>query len=70
MIEYKTVSGDTFDSIAYKQYGNERQALDIIKANIDYANIIIFSEGIKLDIPDISGISSTNIKLPPWKRGD
>jgi len=66
-VEYKTVSGDTFDKIAYKFYRNEKQALNIIEANIEYANIIIFGAGVELNIPDIEIAQTTN--LPPWKRG-
>lgn len=66
-MEYKTVSGDTFDKVAYKFYGDEKQALSIIEANIEYANIIIFGAGVELNIPDIEIAQTTN--LPPWKRG-
>lgn len=66
-MKYTTISGDTFDIIAYKHYKDEKQAIKIIEANINYANIIIFSEGIVLKIPDIEIVSSIN--LPPWKRG-
>lgn len=67
-LEYRTVSGDTFDSIAYQIYGDETQAIHIIKANIEYANVIIFGGGTVLNIPEIEVISPAN--LPPWKRGD
>lgn len=67
-MEYKTVSGDTFDIIAYKFYGNEKQAIKIIEANINYANIIVFGAGTELNIPDIEIAQTSN--LPPWKRGN
>ena len=67
-MEYITVSGDTFDRIAYKHYGDEKHAINIIEANIDYAGIVIFGAGVRLNIPDIE-ISQTS-NLPPWKRGN
>ena len=64
---YTTVSGDTFDIISYKQYGDEKQAIHIIESNIEYANIVIFGSGVTLNIPEIEIIKPSN--LPPWKRG-
>lgn len=66
-MEYITVSGDTFDSIAFNFYGDEKQAIHIINANIEYAGVIIFGAGVALNIPEIEVISPSN--LPPWKRG-
>lgn len=67
-MRYTTVLGDTFDMIAHKVYGDSKQAIHIIEANIEYANIIIFSGGISLKIPEIEIVSP--ISLPPWKRDD
>ena len=67
-MKYETVSGDTFDIIAHKVYGDSKQAIHIIEANIKYAHIIIFSSGIELNIPEIEIIQPST--LPPWKRGD
>lgn len=67
-MEYETVLGDTFDIIAFKHYGDEKLAINIIEANIEYANVIVFGSGVKLTIPEIESTSSTN--LPPWKRSD
>lgn len=65
---YKTISGDTFDKIAFDQYGDEKQASNIIEANIEHAHIVIFGSGTELIIPIID--TSASINLPPWKRGD
>lgn len=66
-MEYRTVSGDTFDIIAHEIYGDAKLAVHIIQANIEYADIIIFEANIKLKIPEID--TTTSINLPPWKRG-
>lgn len=64
---YVTQSGDTWDLIAYRIYGNERCMSDLIEANIDLRNTVIFTADIKLRIPEIS--NPVPAVLPPWKRG-
>lgn len=68
-MKYKTVSGDTFDKIAFKHYGDEKRALDIIEANIKYADTLIFQSGIDLSIPEIEETFNSS-NLPPWKRSE
>lgn len=68
-MEYKTILGDTFDKIALKHYGDEKRAIDIIEANIEYADTIIFSSGVSLNIPKIKEVIAYS-NLPPWKIGE
>lgn len=63
---YRTIQGDTFDSIALKLYGNEFKSIEIINANPDYSHIVEFPEGTILQIPVLS--EEANTSLPPWKR--
>jgi Phage Tail Protein X. len=63
---YTTKSGDTWDQIAYDQYGDEYKCQDLIAANPAYVATVIFDAGAVLTIPDSSDTTSTN--LPPWKR--
>ena len=65
--QYRTKAGDTFDKIAYELYGNEYVASYIITANPQYADTIIFSEGVFLDLPILEVIESST--LPTWKGG-
>lgn len=70
-MEYKTSSGDTFDSIAYKFFGHRRYTKNLMEANKNYLDVVIFSSGIKLNIPEISEENSTDSagdNLPPWRR--
>ncbi|WP_234028614.1 tail protein X [Lentibacillus sp. Marseille-P4043] len=67
-MKYRTVSGDTFDKVAYEQYGDEKLAINIIEANLEYAHVIIFGAGVELVVPEIDTTPTPN--LPPWKRGD
>lgn len=64
---YTTVSGDTWDIVAYKAYGNEMYMDTLIKANIEYKDTYIFSAGVVLTLPEIELTVSES--LPPWKQG-
>lgn len=64
---YQTILGDTWDVIALKTLGNEKYMSDIINANIEYADIMVFSAGTVLRIPTVASVP--DISLPPWKRG-
>lgn len=65
---YTTISGDTWDMVAYKIYGNEMYMDKLIKANLEYKNIYIFPAGIVLNLPEID--LEVSESLPPWKQGD
>ena len=64
--EYKTIEGDTFDSIALDFYNEEKYASLIIQSNNEYRTVIIFDSGKILKIPVIE--ESSVESLPPWKR--
>ena len=70
-IEYTTVSGDTFDAIAYNIYGNEELADRIMKANMDKIDYFVFPSGIKLIIPDKDEIADEKrlqSNIPEWRK--
>lgn len=64
---YTTVSGDTWDIVAYKAYGNEMYMDTLIKANIEYKDTYIFPAWVVLTLPEIELTVSES--LPPWKQG-
>ena len=64
---YTTVSGDTWDIVAYKAYGNEMCMDTLIKANIEHKDTYIFPAGVVLTLPEIELTVSES--LPPWKQG-
>lgn len=66
-IEYTAAGGDTFDSIALAAYDEERMASVIIAANPDFADLLIFEGGEKVQIPVLSGVKTPDT-LPPWRR--
>ena len=51
---YNTVAGDTWDLIAFKVFGQENLMTELLQANIQFANIVIFPGNVKLIIPKIS----------------
>jgi phage tail protein X len=69
MDTYTTVLGDTWDMIAFKIWGNEKYARELIEVNLEYVAIIVFSDGIILNIPEITTTTTDESSLPPWKRG-
>ena len=64
--DYVTVAGDTFDIIALDAYNDEFRAVDIIRANPQYAETVVFDAGVTLRIPYLE--ESPPESLPPWKR--
>jgi phage tail protein X len=69
MRTYKTKQGDTWDLIAYRLYpkvGREMCMSVLLQANLTHREVVIFSAGIELTVPDIDIPVVSN--LPPWKR--
>lgn len=66
MREYVTALGDTWDIIAYKMYGNERQMSLLIEANPGHRETVLFAADTIITVPDAPTAVST--VLPPWKR--
>ena len=68
---YRTVSGDTWDLIAFKVYGSEGYFHDLIRSNLRLIDIAIFDANIPVIIPEIDDEENDNDeRLPPWKRGE
>ncbi|MDR2056139.1 MAG: tail protein X [Desulfovibrio sp.] len=64
--EYRAIQGDAWDSIAYRLWGEERYMADIIAANPDHADILIFPAGVVLALPDVDVSARPLTTLPPW----
>ncbi|WP_303997073.1 tail protein X [Megamonas hypermegale] len=63
---YKTISGDTWDLIAYKILGSEVYMEELLNANQEYKDFIVFPANINLTVPEIT--VPTVSTLPPWRR--
>lgn len=64
---HKTVQGETFDSLALLYFNEETLASNIIAANLDYCDVLIFDAGVELIIPDEADVELPET-LPPWRR--
>lgn len=63
---YTSVQGDTWDSIAYKEYGSCSFTGALMNANQHYCHIYIFPAGIELTVPDMDEVVIDT--MPPWKK--
>lgn len=66
---YTTISGDEWDVICYKHYGEggEKYMDQVINCNPSFIHVVEFPAGIKLEIPEIDTSITTQNK-PPWMR--
>lgn len=69
MSEYTTVQGDTWDGMAYRFYGSEKHMKELIEANWQYADIMLFSAGVTLTVPDLPKENNDDL-MPLWRRDD
>ncbi len=65
---YRTIQGDTWDLIAWRELGSEKYLDRLLDANPAYRETLIFPANAVLTIPDVD--AATLDGLPPWKRGD
>lgn len=69
MATVTTKSGETWDMISLRVYGDEHFMSVLMEANMHHRNTVIFSYGVVLNVPDIDTTSpSYEANLPPWKR--
>ncbi len=64
--KYVTRQGDTWDNISQAFYNNPFKTAELISVNSEYADTLIFDQGVQLNIPILE--SSSPETLPPWKR--
>lgn len=62
---YTTVSGDMWDTIAKKVYGDEYCADVLMQANLEQIGVFRFDSGIILQTPELEAEQSGS--QPPWK---
>ena len=67
MAQYRTISGDTWDLIAYRAYpkwGRELLMSELMEGNPEHIDTVIFPAGIVLNVPEPD--IPTPKTLPPW----
>ncbi len=64
-----TVQGDTWDTIAYREYGNTLRTQDLMEAreNIRLLDFQVFPAGISVAIPEIEE-NADLADLPEWRK--
>ena len=65
---YTTIQGDTWDGIAYKLYGDEKYMKNLIEANWLYTDVLVFSAGVELTVPEITEEEKDDDNLPIWRQ--
>ncbi len=65
---YTTIQGDTWDHIAYKLWGLETCATELMEANYRLLDVLVFSSGTVLNVPDLP--LETYGWLPGWRTDD
>ena len=62
---YYTEAGDTWDKIAYEQYGSEKYMEQLILANWDKLDVLVFSEGEEIILPELTDEELDDV--PVWR---
>nr|DAL57713.1 MAG TPA_asm: baseplate wedge protein [Caudoviricetes sp.] len=65
---YTTVLGDTWDSIAYRLFGDSKAYNSLLELNQEYSDIVIFSAGVKIKYQDKILVKTYEENVPPWRR--
>lgn len=65
---YTTIQGDTWDLIAYKLYGSEKYMKNLIEANWPLLEVLVFSSGTLITVPDIPEDSDED--APFWRSNN
>lgn len=66
MKEYITRTGDQWDMIAKRVYGNELLADILMEKNPHLLDIFQFDAGVAIKCPDM--VMQSNKELPPWRK--
>lgn len=68
MAKYTTIQGDTWDIISLSQYGTEYMAHELMAANPQYLDVVMFESGVVLELPDIdTDFGYTESLIAPWR---
>ena len=65
MSTYTTIQGDTWDLISFKIFGEEKYMRYLIEANWDLADVLSFSSGVEISIPELP--EETDEDAPFWR---
>ena len=63
-MQYTAAFGDTWDTIAFKAYGDEMLFPEIVEANRGIETIVIFSGGEHVEIPEKLVVENSIVSSP------
>ncbi|AVQ29463.1 hypothetical protein C4N20_15635 [Fusobacterium ulcerans] len=63
---YTTISGDTWDSISYKIFGDSKAYNTLFELNQEFIGTVIFEAGKNIKYRDIP--KTYDETVPPWRR--
>lgn len=64
---YTAAAGDTWAGIAFKLWGEETLMYHLISSNPLYAQLVVFTGGEQLDVPEVFADDS-KVHMPPWRQ--
>jgi phage tail protein X len=62
---YITLQGDAWDAIAFRLWGEERFFMELVAANPEHLDTLIFPAGVELRVPT-APVREIRQYLPPW----
>ena len=62
---YVTIQGDAWDAVAYRLWGEERLFTELVRANPEHLDVLLFPAGVALRVPP-KPETSLKQELPPW----
>ncbi len=64
---YWTKQGDMWDYIAWQVYGDESFVTILYRANPEYLDTYIFSDGVGIYCPEITASEEEDDNIPDWR---
>lgn len=64
--KYTTILGDTWDSIAYKIYGDSKAYNTLLELNQEYIDVIVFDAEKTINYKEEN--TTYEADVPPWRR--
>lgn len=63
---YRTIQNDAFDAVAFRLFGEENLCSELMTANPEKMDVLLFEAGEELVIPDLQIVPKKAADLPPW----
>lgn len=64
---YLTRQDEAWDAVAYRLWGQERLFMELVKANPEHLDTVVFPAGVELTVPE-RPVAANALELPPWRK--